>query len=226
VEPESPEGEVPTHAQKRQRSAGGTPGGGQAKRPKQTGQLSYARAAQEGVRVAVANVDNIGTQISRDDFVNIQKAIGRLLGELPEAGFTPRLVVTYWDMEAAIMVCQEDETRYWIEKQVPNMAACEGSRLIVVGIDALHAYKRVVSWFPGPVEDTELLFLRLRRLNRGLDTRNWRVNELKEKPKGVRFVLSIDSESITVLEGLRRRPFSGVGQAVYSLLGVNPARGT
>ena len=36
----------PQCSQKRQRSAGGTSGGGQNKRPKQTGQLSYARAAQ------------------------------------------------------------------------------------------------------------------------------------------------------------------------------------
>jgi hypothetical protein len=49
----SPESEGHPQAQKQQRSAGGTPGGGQAKRPKQIGQLGYARATQEGVRVAV-----------------------------------------------------------------------------------------------------------------------------------------------------------------------------
>jgi hypothetical protein len=105
------------------------------------------------------------------------------------------------------------------------MTAWEGSRLKVVGMDALPTYKRVVAWFPGPVEETERLFLRLRRLYRGLDTRNWRIYERKEKPNGVRLVLSIDTESITVLEGLRWRPFSGVGQAVFSLLGTKPASG-
>jgi hypothetical protein len=35
-------------------------------------------------------------------------------------------------------------------------------------------------------------------------------------------VLNIDTTSVTVLEGLRWRPFSGVGQAVFSLLGVKP----
>jgi hypothetical protein len=62
-----------------------------------------------------------------------------------------------------------------IEKQVPNMAAWEGSRLKFVGMDALLTYKRVVTWFPCPVEDTERFFLRLRRLNRDLDPRNWRI---------------------------------------------------
>jgi hypothetical protein len=40
AEPESPEGEVPTHAQKRQQLASGTPGGGQAKRPNRLGNLA------------------------------------------------------------------------------------------------------------------------------------------------------------------------------------------
>jgi hypothetical protein len=102
------------------------------------------------------------------------------------------------------------------------MAAWEGSRLKVVGLDALPTYKRVVAWFPGPAEDTERLLLRLRRLNRGLDTGNWRVYESREEPNGVRLVLSIDTASVTVLEGLHWRPFSGMGQAVFSLLGVKP----
>ena len=75
----------------------------------------------------------------------------------------------------------------------------------------------MVAWFPGPVEDTERYFLRLRRLNRGLETRNWRVYERKEEPHGVRLVLSIDSASVTVLERLRWTPFSSVGQAVFPL---------
>jgi hypothetical protein len=91
------------------------------------------------------------------------------------------------------VVCQDDETKDWLEKQVSKMAAWEGSRLNVVGMDALPAYKRVVACFAGPVEDTERLFLQLRRLNRGLDTRNWGVYERKGEPKGVRLVLSIDT---------------------------------
>jgi hypothetical protein len=43
----------------------------------------------------------------------------------------------------------------------------------MVGLDALTTYKRVMAWFPGPVDDTELYFQRLRRLNRGLDTGDW-----------------------------------------------------
>jgi hypothetical protein len=72
------------------------------------------------------------------------------------------------------------------------------------------------------VEDTERYFMRHRRLNRGLDTGQWRIYEHREDPNGVCLVLSIDSPSVTILEGLKWRPFSGVGQAIFSLLGTKP----
>jgi hypothetical protein len=65
------------------------------------------------------------------------------------------------------------------------MVAWEGFRLKVVGLDALPTYKRVVTWFLGPVEDMEHYFLRLRRLKWGLDTGNWTVNERKGEPNGI-----------------------------------------
>jgi hypothetical protein len=48
------------------------------------------------------------------------------------------------------------------------------------------------------------------------------VYERKDEANGVRLVLSIDTASITVLEGLQWRPFSGVGQATFTLLGAKP----
>ena len=95
------------------------------------------------------------TQVSREHFVEIQRAIGRLVDELPEGGFTPRLADSYWSKGAAIMVCQDETTRYWLAARVPTLVAWEGSRLKVVGLEALPTFKRVAAWFPGPAEDTE-----------------------------------------------------------------------
>ena len=64
--------------------------------------------------------------------------------------------------------------------------------------------------------------MRLRRLNQILDTRYGRVYERREEPKGGRLVLGIDAASVKVLEGLKCRPFSGVGQDTFSLLCVKP----
>jgi hypothetical protein len=162
-------------------------------------------------------------QVTKDDFEKIQRAIGGLVDGFPEEGFTPKLVDTYWAKGAAIVVCLNEERKDLLGREVSKMNVGEGSKLRIVGLEALPTYKRVVAWFLGPGEDTERLFQRLRRLNRGLDTSQWRVYERKEEPKGVCVVLSIDSQSVTTLEGLKWSPFSGVGQAVLSLLGVKPA---
>ena len=69
---------------KRQRSAGGTPGGGQVKRPKEFGQLDYARDAREGVRVAVVSENYPESEIFEENFSDIQRAVDRLVDELPE----------------------------------------------------------------------------------------------------------------------------------------------
>jgi hypothetical protein len=94
--------------------------------------------------------------------------------------------------------------------------------LKVVGLDTLPTFKRVTAWFPGPVEDMEWYFLPLCRLNRGLETGQWRVYGRRGDPNWVRLVLSIEAASVTILEGLKWRPFSSVGQAIFFLLGTKP----
>jgi hypothetical protein len=116
------------------------------------------------------------------------------------------------------MVCQDEGTRDWLTSKVPTLEAWEVSRRL----DALHIFEKLAAWFPGPVEDTERYFTRLRRLNRGLDTGQWRTYERRDDPYGVRLVLSIDSASVTTLKRLNWRPFSGVGQTIFSLLGTKP----
>jgi hypothetical protein len=172
--------------------------------------------------VAVVCEDYPHGQISKEDFASDQRAIGQLVDELPEEGFTPRVGNSYWAKGAAIMVCDDGATREWLATKVPTMAACAGSPLKLVGLEDLLTYRRVVAWFPGPREDTERYFLRLRRLNQGLETGLWRVYERKEEPNAVRLVLSVDSSSTAVLEGLGCRPYGGVGHAVFSFLGVKP----
>jgi hypothetical protein len=70
----------------------------------------------------------------------------------------PKIVDSYWAKGAAIMVCQDEETRDWLAARIPILEAWDGSRLKMVGLDALPTYKSAVAWFPGPVEDTERYF--------------------------------------------------------------------
>jgi hypothetical protein len=100
------------------------------------------------------------------------------------------------------LVCLDEETKDWTGREVPKMDVGEGSKLRMVGLEVLPTYKRVVVWFPGPMEGTEHLFQWLRRLTRGLGTSQWRVYERREESNGVRLVLSMDSQSATTLERL------------------------
>jgi hypothetical protein len=84
------------------------------------------------------------------------------------------------------------------------MKAWKGSRLKKVGLEILPTYKRVAAWFPDPPEDTESLFQRLRRLNRGVNTGQGRLYERRKEPKGIRLVVSIDSPAIHIQVAFRK----------------------
>ena len=87
-----------------------------------------------------------------------------------------------------------------------------------MGLDALPTYKRVVAWFPGHAEDTERYLLRFRRLNQGLNPGNGECTSARRTLSA----LCSESALIATLEKLKWRPFSGVAQDIFSLLGVKP----
>jgi hypothetical protein len=105
---------------------------------------------------------------------------------------------------------------------IQTLKAWEVSRLKMVGLDALPTYKGVVALLLGPLEDTERYVQGLCRRNRGLDTGYWRVYECKGEPSGVHLLLTVDSLSVMALEKMGWRPFSGMGQVIFSLLGAKP----
>jgi hypothetical protein len=123
--------------------------GRQVKRPKQTGQPGYARVAREGIQVAIVCEGYLGTQVSKDNFLAIQKAMGRLMDELPEEGFTPGLADSYWAKGAAIMVCQDQETCNWLAGLVPNMRA-GGLQAQNGGSGSSVHLQKSCSLYPGP----------------------------------------------------------------------------
>jgi hypothetical protein len=96
--PVSSEGKEPTQGpSKLQRRSGGTPGGWRAKRPKTIGPLNYAKAAQEGILLAIVCDVYPEVQVSKEKLTNIEQAVGGLVDGLPKEGFTPRLIDMYLD---------------------------------------------------------------------------------------------------------------------------------
>jgi hypothetical protein len=50
-------------------------------------------------------------QFSKETLTNIEQTVGGLVDMLPKDGFTPRLINMYWTKGAAIVLCQDEETR-------------------------------------------------------------------------------------------------------------------
>jgi hypothetical protein len=149
------------------------------KRPKKITQVSNVKAAQEGLRMTIVCNGCLDVQVSKENLINIQRAVDGLVGAFSEDGFIPKLVGTYWAKGAAIMVCQDKETRDWLWSNVPVMKAWEGCRLKVFA-----PCKRVAAWFSGPSEDLERLFQHLFWLKEGLNTGQWKLYERKEELGG------------------------------------------
>lgn len=110
------------------------------KRPKKITEVSNAKAAQEDLRMTIICNGYLDVQVSRENLINIQRAIGGLVGTFPEEGFIPKLIGIYWAKGAAIVVCQDTETRDWLRSNVPVMKAWEDCRLEVFA-----PYKRVAA---------------------------------------------------------------------------------
>ena len=58
-------------------------------------------------------------KVSKENFVGIQRAIGGLVDELPEEGFAPRLIDTYWAKGAAILVARTSRTGIGLVRYQP-----------------------------------------------------------------------------------------------------------
>jgi hypothetical protein len=65
------------------------------KRPKTITQVNNAKAAQKSLRMTTVFNDYLDIQVSKENLINIQQAIGGLVGALPEEGFIPNLIRTY-----------------------------------------------------------------------------------------------------------------------------------
>ena len=59
------------------------------------------------------------------------------MDEFPEEGFAPWLVDSYRAKGAAIIVRHDELTKDWLADRVPTLLTGEGSRLNLLGLDAL-----------------------------------------------------------------------------------------
>lgn len=84
----------------------------------------------------------LDVHVSKENLINIQRAIDGPMGAFREDGFIPKLIGTCWAKGATIVVCRDKETRDWLRSIIPIMRAWEGCRL-----EGLAPCKRVAASF-------------------------------------------------------------------------------
>jgi len=100
----------------------------------------------------------------------------------------------------------------WLKESAERIEPIEGSGFTVVELAELNSLNKVKVWIPGIPEEPRLIFSRLAKQNRGLNTSGWRVLCRKEQrrtegepqgqPDGQLLVLGVDDESLKVLREL------------------------
>jgi hypothetical protein len=115
-------------------------------------------------------------QLSKDNFADIQRAIGRLVDEIPEEKFVPRPVDSYWAKEAAILVCHD-----WLAARVPTLGMLEYEEMRSQGrgapawvswdlsrplesLDETYNTSSIIGWLTSTGQDGEVLAIPRGRL--------------------------------------------------------------
>jgi hypothetical protein len=105
--------------------------------------------------MAIVCVGYLEAQVSKENFVNIQQAIGGLVDELLKEGFTSRLSNTYQQKELPLCYARTRRSRTGWVVRYQLLRHGRTLRLKMVGLEALPTHKGVVASFPSPVKDRE-----------------------------------------------------------------------
>jgi len=110
------------------------------------------------------------------------------------------------------ITCSDQRSLNWLKESAQRIEPIEGSGFAVVELAELNSLNKVRVWIPGIPEEPRLIFSRLVKQNRGLNTSGLRVLHRKEQrrtegepqgqPDGQLLVLGVDDESLKVLREL------------------------
>jgi len=104
------------------------------------------------------------------------------------------------------ITCSDQRSLNWLKESAQRIEPIEGTGFTVVELAELNSLNKVRVWIPGIPEEPRLIFSRLDKQNRGLNTSRWRVLYRKEQrrtegepqgqPDGQLLVLGVDDSWI------------------------------
>lgn len=213
---QTPSGQV--EATKRLRSDDSTPDQ-RAKKPREgeTVKASF-RAAVEGVRVGLIHSDYPTTALTNTQMGLLQQAVMQAVEEIPDEGPQVRFLGCTQRPGWLLITCADGTSVSWLESVVTRLQPWDGARLKFVQGQDLPKPHVCVAYIPddaGKRLTSEVVLNRLRKMNHGLNTREWTVLHRVEAGPGQTWTFSVDEASMDTLKGLEFRPFCGFGQVQF-----------
>lgn len=187
-----------------------------------------------GVRVGIVHDDYPGTSIGNDQLKILQRAIMAAVDGLPNNGPQVRFLECKHRPGWLLLVCADEDSAAWLQRETTLLQPWEGAALKMVRDKELprpHVYVAYLpDDMPGNRLSPETILARLRKMNHGLQTREWIILHREESGQGQTWTFSVDETSMKELERLNNRPFFGFGRVQFrpkeknNPLGAGPSR--
>lgn len=210
--------EVETGTPKRHRSDNSTPNR-PAKRVKGTVKETQTfKEAITGKKMAIIHSD-LEKSMTEDEAGTLKTWILRQIDELnPEGAIAPRFTECRHRGGALHITCSDQDTCDWLAGMLQQEVPWEGAQLRFVEAKNLPKPVRTLVWIPGPIEEPQKLLDRVEKQNRGLSTKEWKVVDRKEDPKGQQLVVLMDQTSWDKMGAYDHRPYVNFTRITFKAL--------
>jgi len=200
-----------------------------SKPPTKRNKMDYRQAVEEALQVAIVFRDNYTRKMNENEGNHIRRNIISLIDMMPSGSETqgPQFDRSGLDQGVFRITCSDQRSLNWLKEAVQGIEPIEGSGFTVVELAELNSLNKVRVWIPGIPDEPRLIFSRLAKQNRGLNTSGWRVLHRKEQrrpegkpqgqPDGQLLVLGVDDESLKVLRELGGKVYLELSKVTFML---------
>lgn len=204
-------------ASKRIRSDASTPEQS-AKKPRREGAKSYVEAAGE-IRVGVIRPNHPENSLSAEQLLLLRLAILKAVDAITEEGLQVRFQGCSIRPGWLLVVCTDETSAAWLERMVNDLSPWQGMELRAVrgrDIPKPHVCTAYIpDDEPGERLSGDVVLARLRRMNIGLLTQEWRILHQSDAGPGQTWTFAVDERSMDLLRRNGFRAYFGFGQITF-----------
>uniref|UniRef100_T1IBV4 DUF4780 domain-containing protein n=1 Tax=Rhodnius prolixus TaxID=13249 RepID=T1IBV4_RHOPR len=127
-------------------------------------------------------------------------------------GIRPQFRGCFLSRGALIVNCDNERSRLWLERTIPELQVGEGARLRVGLARSVTRVAKVAMWVSGAHKDASppAVLESLNVQNEGLETADWRLINRKVEPKGQTLVFDLSEQSLGRLKRSNFKLFLGL----------------